>query len=105
METAAQQPSLPLPGTVGPSGDAADVAQSRAEHRRSNLQAVWGEQGRAVLAALDSLPEDVLLDADTTPPSSPTYLTAPPTQSQQQTDAQQQEQFKGQSKGEASPRQ
>lgn len=42
------------------------------------MQAVWGETGRDVLKALDTLPEaeDVLLDADDgiTPPASPTYL-------------------------------
>lgn len=52
------------------------VAMSRAEQRRSNLGAVWGETGRDVLKALDTLPEaDVLLDEDNiTPPDSPKYI-------------------------------
>lgn len=69
----------------------------------SSLQAVWGEEGRAVLTALDSLPEDVLLDADTTPPMSPTYgslelAREEPADTEQQKQGQQQ-QAKQHSKG------
>lgn len=53
-----------------------NVASLRAEQRRFNLGAVWGETGRDVLKALDTLPEsDVLLDEeDIIPPDSPKYI-------------------------------
>lgn len=55
-----------------------------------------------MLTALESLPEDVLLDAEGTPPASPTYNMAPASEEQQQISQhspQQPQLLKQQSKG------